>query len=559
MRLGSLVLACCIGLAAAAPAGCQPEPADAVARVDDETIEADEFRSRYVAYLLATGLSDEQRHRLHVANTMIAERLLVRDAREAGLTSTPAYGEAIERIRQKLLVEAYVQRMAYDTIQVGEAELEGWYARSRTHVEARHLYARTPEEAHALRDRLAGGETFESLAREVFADTLLANSGGALGPFAMDEMDPAFEEAAYTLPIGVVSPPVRTQTGYSILRVDRRETDPVLTEYDFATRRDRLLHYATYRRKIAARAALARRLAEELAPAYVEASVDRLLDQIAGTPDRLETGEAASAWLDAPLVTFGPERARASWTIARFREAARFTSEAQRVAVKDRASLLAFIEGLLVREAMIREAERLRVDRDSAYTQAFAAAERDWVREEALRALARNTPVPEDSIASYLHRYRHEFVEPARVHVGEILVDQKTEADSLRAGLTPETFADVARRYSRRPGAAATGGDLGFVSAEQLGVMAGPVFEAPSGRVLGPLEVQGRYVLFLVGERREAHSMSAEEARPFVEERLRREAFDRSLQEHIARSRAGSDISIDEGRLLTLPLKKTPA
>ena len=58
--------------------------------------------------------------------------------------------------------------------------------------------------------RLLEGESFQALAGEVFNDPELQASGGLLPPFTFDEMDPDFEDAAFTLLIGEISEPVRT-------------------------------------------------------------------------------------------------------------------------------------------------------------------------------------------------------------------------------------------------------------------------------------------------------------------------------------------------------------
>ena len=178
---------------------------------------------------------------------------------------------------------------------------------------------------------------------------------------------------------------------------------------------------------------------------------------------------------------------------------------------------------------------------------------------EVMRDLRRDAPVPDDSVQLYFERYGHEFSEPARVRVAEILLDTKAEAEQLRRQATPANFADLARTYSQRPGAAATGGEMGFVSAEQLGVLAQPVMGAAPGTLLGPMEIEGHYVLLLVGERRDGRPMSFAEARPLIEERLRGQSMDRVLRDRIDRLRSGSEVVIDDALLSQMAIKKTHA
>lgn len=56
---------------------------------------------------------------------------------------------------------------------------------------------------------MLAGESFEALAEEVFTNPYLANNGGDIGEFTVDEMDIAFENAAFALNVGDVSAPVK--------------------------------------------------------------------------------------------------------------------------------------------------------------------------------------------------------------------------------------------------------------------------------------------------------------------------------------------------------------
>jgi len=71
----------------------------------------------------------------------------------------------------------------------------------------------------AIRDRLVAGEDFATLAKEVSQDPGSAPQGGDLGLFGKGIMDPAFEQAAFSLEPGTISEPVRSQFGYHLIQV----------------------------------------------------------------------------------------------------------------------------------------------------------------------------------------------------------------------------------------------------------------------------------------------------------------------------------------------------
>lgn len=81
------------------------------------------------------------------------------------------------------------------------------------------------DHATALRQRILDGEDFAEIAQAESADTGSAREGGSLGTFNRGQMEPAFDEAVFSLPIGEVSEPVQTPFGFHLIRVDSREED----------------------------------------------------------------------------------------------------------------------------------------------------------------------------------------------------------------------------------------------------------------------------------------------------------------------------------------------
>jgi peptidyl-prolyl cis-trans isomerase D len=69
---------------------------------------------------------------------------------------------------------------------------------------------------------LEQGEDFSDLAYEYSDDPGSAPEGGGLGTFGRGRMVPEFDSAAFALPVGTVSDPVRTQYGYHIIEVTGR-------------------------------------------------------------------------------------------------------------------------------------------------------------------------------------------------------------------------------------------------------------------------------------------------------------------------------------------------
>lgn len=77
--------------------------------------------------------------------------------------------------------------------------------------------------ANQLRQRLLDGEDFAELAAEYSDDPGSAAQGGDLGWFGRGRMVAPFEEAAFSLQVGEISEPVKSDFGYHIIEVLERD------------------------------------------------------------------------------------------------------------------------------------------------------------------------------------------------------------------------------------------------------------------------------------------------------------------------------------------------
>lgn len=102
---------------------------------------------------------------------------------------------------------------------------------SRTVASVRHILIstekRTPEEALKISNdlvaRLKKGEDFAKLATEFTDDPGSKQSGGLYADADVTQWVPEFKDAALTQKVGEVGPPVKTDFGYHIIKVENRK------------------------------------------------------------------------------------------------------------------------------------------------------------------------------------------------------------------------------------------------------------------------------------------------------------------------------------------------
>ncbi len=132
-------------------------------------------------------------------------------------------------------------REFFDQIQVPEEKVKEYYEDNRSvyvqpeKIHARHILIRVPrnadektrkaalEKINQIREKAQAGESFAALARKYSEDSSNASRGGDLGFFERGQMVKNFDRTAFSLKPGEISPVVKTQFGYHIIRVEARQ------------------------------------------------------------------------------------------------------------------------------------------------------------------------------------------------------------------------------------------------------------------------------------------------------------------------------------------------
>ncbi|MFL5801151.1 MAG: peptidylprolyl isomerase [Roseiflexaceae bacterium] len=99
-------------------------------------------------------------------------------------------------------------------------------------VHVAHILVQTEDEAKKVLDRLAQGEQFEALAKELSKDPGSAEKGGDLGWIQRGQTVPEFDQAVFTdlKPGEITKTAIQTQYGYHIIKVIGHEQRALMSE-----------------------------------------------------------------------------------------------------------------------------------------------------------------------------------------------------------------------------------------------------------------------------------------------------------------------------------------
>lgn len=147
------------------------------------------------------------------------------------------YGYTISDMKQDIKMNLSATKLIGDTIKVTEDDMKKYFEENKANfgqpeqVKASHILVDSEAKALEVKKKLSEGADFAALAKEYSTDESNKDQGGDLGYFGKGDMVAEFENAAFSLKVGEISDPVKTQYGYHIIKVvDKKEAKPATYE-----------------------------------------------------------------------------------------------------------------------------------------------------------------------------------------------------------------------------------------------------------------------------------------------------------------------------------------
>lgn len=200
-------------------------PKEVLFTINDKPYYTDEFVRVYNKNLDLVK-DESQKDLAQYLELFIGYKLKVNKANKLGLQENQQYQNELKSYRVQL-----AKNYTTDSKVTKELVDEG-YNRLLKEVNASHILIMLDENASPadtltafnktieIRNRIMKGEDFGTVAQEVSQDPSAKENKGNLGYFTSFRMVYAFENGAYSTPVGMVSMPVRTKFGYHLIKVN---------------------------------------------------------------------------------------------------------------------------------------------------------------------------------------------------------------------------------------------------------------------------------------------------------------------------------------------------
>ncbi|HNZ10750.1 MAG: Foldase protein PrsA 1 precursor [Deltaproteobacteria bacterium ADurb.Bin151] len=237
-----------------------------IATVNDEKIYYDEYQKRLNTRksilppgALPDSLSKRRMLEEEILESMITEKIILQRAGQLNLAVSNTeleqkvldlrkdygdhffdfliaqnvqYNEWREEIQKEMLMDKVVAADVNASVLVSEDEAKDYFhknpdrCKAEERVRVSQVVVRNPEKARAIKARLEKGDDFSSVAVQESIGPE-ASRGGDLGLITKQTMPEPLDDTIFHLPVGIISPIVKSLYGYHIFKV--REKYPART------------------------------------------------------------------------------------------------------------------------------------------------------------------------------------------------------------------------------------------------------------------------------------------------------------------------------------------
>lgn len=469
-----------------------------LASVGEKIIEEEQFVERYSDYLFATGIRDNLAAREAILNNIINETLLYYYDENAEVFSNEEYKKEIAWAEKQSVLAYLKDQEVYAKIKVNESEIRQAFVRVNESIAASHLYAPTLEEAEYLYNLVKAGVDWDNLAAQVFTDSTLRNNGGYLGYFTWGDMDPAFEDAAYSLQIGEISKPVKTAHGYSIIKVNDRNYHPLLTESEFQNKKSKLERIIRIKKKPEAEKKYLAQIFDEAKYLLNEKSFNNLTSFF-GFAD---IGKKENSYQPDPnetCVVYGNKKFSEQFIIEQLLQIPNYHF----TKIVSRESLKQAIKGVIIQNLLYNEAVKKGYSKNNLVLDTADKIKMQIFLKYKMKQIFSQINVTDSLLNQYYKENRDLFKLPDEISIQEIIVGNKLLADEILLKLKQgRDFGALAQEYSIREFSKKNGGVIDYSPITKFGFMKSELWQAEIGETIGPKELKGAYGIFkILGKR----------------------------------------------------------
>lgn len=158
---------------------------------------------------------------------LINKKLFLADAAKNLYEYDPVFKAELQKIKEDLLANFAITK-AVENVKVTDEEAKKFYDDNKDSllsgetVTASHILVDSEDKAKAILADIESGKIEFADAAKEHSSCPSSQNGGSLGEFGRGQMVPEFDIAVFSMGVGEIKGPVKTQFGYHLIKLDSK-------------------------------------------------------------------------------------------------------------------------------------------------------------------------------------------------------------------------------------------------------------------------------------------------------------------------------------------------
>ncbi|MEE9429869.1 MAG: peptidylprolyl isomerase [Melioribacteraceae bacterium] len=511
-----------------------------VAKIGEYEISKSEFILRYEDYIIQTGIKDNFISRKDVINSMVSEIVLTKYDENKYIYDNDEFNTETKWLKDQAILAYLKDQEVYAKISANDEETRNAFLRSNEKLSVSHLFATTENEINELHQLLKVGVSFEELAKQIFTDSTLQSNGGNLGFVEWGDLEPEFEDKAYSMRVGEISRPVKTEHGYSIIKVNERVSHPLLTENEYQKRKSKFEHIIRLRKKKPTEKSYVNSIVDFESINFTEKSIEEVWESIQLRIDRNSELKQFKG-NDEQCVEYKGKVYLTSEIIEKVNTIPSYHFEK----VTSIKKLKTVIKGFVLKDRLKEIADEKGYSNNKYVLKKFEKMKTNLFMKYKISEIIEKSNIQDSVILDFYTKHPEFFSTHDEINVQEILVTDKKLANSLLKKIkSGANFGKLAKKYSKRTPTASKFGILGFAPISKFGMLKDIFWESKLNKIIGPLKIEQYFGIFKVLDRKKSKSISFEESKDIAEMAVKYKQKNKILSDYLEKLKSKINIEI---------------
>jgi len=521
--------------------GCNQKKSDKiVAKVGEYDIMQSDFVERYEDFLIQTGIKDNFPSRKQVVNSMIAEVLLGKYDDNKSITSNKEYIIEKKWLKDQAVLAYLKDQEVYAKINVTDKETRNAFLRSNQKLNVSHLYAATESEINELYQLLQIGVSFETLAKQTFTDSTLRNNGGNLGFITWGDMEPEFEEKAYSMKVGEISKPIKTKHGFSIIKLNKKVTRPLLTENEYLNKKNKFKQVIRLRKRKPAEKLYVNSIVNFEEIKFNKKAIDEIWQSV-----QLKINRGLEKISNKNLLEKCIEYKNTVYSIGEVLKEINAIPTYHLVKIKSEENLKTVMKGIVLKDRLKKIADEKGYTTNKYVLKKYNKMKTNLFMKYKISEIIKDANIPDSLVFGFYKKHPDFFSTHNKMNVQEILVKEKqlakTILNKIRNGAK---FSVLAKKYSKRKLTAERGGVIGLAPVAKYGSLKDLFWGSKINKILGPIKVNNYYGIFKVIAKEKSKPVSFEKAKNIAEMAVKFKLKNELLKKYIEKLKTKTKVEV---------------